>query len=72
MTVATQVMLELQSLPEEQQRQVLKYVERLKAEAKKPPVDPYGACADLRTDLPFEEFQKNRWEMWGDATEKEL
>jgi hypothetical protein len=26
---------------------------------------PYGCYADLRTNLSFEEFQKNRQEMWG-------
>jgi hypothetical protein len=71
MTITGQVITKLARLTDEQQRAVLEYVERLESNAKKPALDPYGACADLRTDLPFEEFQKNRQEMWGDATEKE-
>jgi hypothetical protein len=72
MTVATQVLTKLAALSEEQQRQVLAYVEQLETARKTPAGDPYGSCADLRTDLPYEEFQRNRGEMWGDASDKEL
>jgi hypothetical protein len=72
MTITGQIITKLTRLTDEQQRRVLEYVERLEGNATKPTVDPYGSCADLRTDLPFEEFQKNRQEMWGDATETEL
>jgi hypothetical protein len=72
MTITERVITKLARLTDEQQREVLEYVERLESQAKKPTIDPYGTSADLRTDLPFEEFQKNRQEMWGDATEQEL
>jgi hypothetical protein len=75
MSVAELVVQKLQQLPEEQQRQVLAFIEQLPVET--PPShrtirDPYGSCADLRSDLPLEEFQRNRGEMWGQATDKEL
>ncbi len=35
--------------------------------AEKHPVDPYGICADIRSDLSFDEFQKNRHELWGSS-----
>lgn len=72
MTVAEQVMLKLAALTEEQQRQVLGFIDKLEPRPKQPLADPYGTCADLRTDLPFEEFQKGRQEMWGHATDQEL
>jgi hypothetical protein len=72
MTTMGQLLAKLAQLTEEQQRQVLAYIEHLQGEATKPLFDPYGMCADLRTDLPFEEFKKNRQEMWGNATEMEL
>lgn len=71
MTTAVQLMSKLSRLTENQQRAVLEYVEKLAEETKTPPVNPYGSCADLRSDLPFEEFQKNRQAMWGQATDKE-
>ena len=72
MTVPEQVMSKLAALSDEQQRQVLEFIEKLEPRPKQPLFDPYGSCADLRTDLPFGEFQKNRQEMWGHATDKEL
>jgi len=72
MTIATQLMSKLSRLSEDQQRVVLEYVDNLAGDAKKPLVSPYGICADLRFDLPFEEFQKNRQEMWGTGTDEEL
>lgn len=72
MTTAMQVMRKLQALPEEQQRQVLEFIDQLEARPKQPLSDPYGVCTDLRTGLSFEEFRTNRQEMWGDATDKEL
>ncbi len=72
MTTPMQVVEKLQALSEEQQRCVLEFIEKLEQRPKQTLSDPYGVCADLRMDLPFEEFQKNRKEMWGDATDKEL
>jgi hypothetical protein len=72
MTTAVQLMSKLSRLTEDQQREVLAYVESLTDATKKPRVNPHGICADLRSDLPFHEFQKNRQEMWGNATDMEL
>ena len=72
MTTAVQLMSKLSRLTEAQQRDVLEYVEKLTEAAKQPLLNPYGSCADLRSDLAFEEFQKNRQEMWGQATDREL
>lgn len=35
-------------------------------------IDPYGICADIRSDLSFDEFQKNRQELWGNSTDEEI
>jgi hypothetical protein len=72
MTTGVRLMSKLSRLTEDQQRDVLEYVEKLTDAAKKPPLNPHGSCADLRSDLPFDEFQKNRQEMWGQATDREL
>lgn len=71
MTRATRVYLKLNTLSEQQQQEVLEFVENLPVTPKVPLIDPYGTCADLRTNLSFEEFKKNRQEMWGNATDKE-
>jgi hypothetical protein len=72
MTIATQVYLKLHRLSHEQQIQVLEFVENLEPTPKKPLVDFHGALADARADLSFEEFKKNRQEMWGESTDKDL
>jgi hypothetical protein len=73
MTTAIRLMSKLSRLTEDQQRDVLDYVEKLTTDdTKKPPLNPHGSCADLRSDLPFDEFQKNRQEMWGNATDVEF
>ena len=72
MTTAVRLMSKLSQLTEDQQRDVLDYVEKLTGGTKKPLLNPHGSCADLRSDLPFDEFQKNRQEMWGQATDREL
>lgn len=72
MGLAGLVVTKLSALSEEQQRQVLEFIDKLQPPCRQPLQDAYGSCADLRTDLPFEEFQKNRQEMWGDSTEQEI
>ncbi len=72
MSTALQLMTMVSRLSEDQQRDVLSYAEKLAGGHKTRPVDPHGICADLRCDLSFDEFQKNRQEMWGSATEKEI
>ena len=68
MTLPEIVLHKLRRIPEERQREVLAFVEKIEAECSdkgQPWHDPYGCCADLRTDLSLEEFQRNRQEMWG-------
>jgi hypothetical protein len=76
MTTAIRLMNQLACLTEDQQRNVLEYVEKMTAVSPKPPLNPYRSCADLRSDLSFDEFQQNRHDMWGadqllQATRKE-
>ena len=72
MTIGLSLMSKLSRLSEEQQRVVLEYVEKLGAGTAKGMLDPHGICADLRSDLSWDEFQRNRQEMWGAATDSEL
>ena len=65
MTITGQVLTKIALLTTEQQEDVLQYIEKLVGPAPKAKSDAYGVCADLRTDLPFEEFQRHRREMWG-------
>jgi cell division protein FtsX len=66
MTTAVRLMSKLSRLTEDQQRDVLEYVEKLPDVAKVSLLNPHGSCADLRSDLPFDEFQKNREEISGE------
>ncbi|MBI3469229.1 MAG: hypothetical protein HY000_40005 [Planctomycetes bacterium] len=72
MSMTEQIVTKLSALNEAQQREVLEFIATLECKPKAPLMDPYGMCSDLRTDMPFEEFQENRQEMWGQATNKEL
>lgn len=75
MTVAETVIQKILSLPEEKQRVVLEFIKELEhtlAAQRELLIDPYGTCADLRSDLSFEEFQQNRREMWGSSADKEV
>jgi hypothetical protein len=63
MTTATQVMLKLQSLPEEQQRQVLEFIERLPPAPPQPRLELYGLFKGF--DTTEEEIAEARREMWG-------
>jgi hypothetical protein len=75
MTLPEIILHKLRQFSEEHQREVLTYVEKIETEyssKERPWRDPYGSCADLRTDLSFEEFLKNRQEMWGRATHEEF
>jgi hypothetical protein len=72
MTTALQLISKLPRLSEDQQRDVLAYVEKLESASAKPKVNPQGICAGLRSDLPWDEFQRNRQEMWGEASTTEL
>ncbi len=65
MTTASQVMLKLQSLSEEQQRQVLEFVERLQPAKKPSLIDPRGMFAGY--DTTEEDIAEARREMWGNS-----
>ena len=60
MTTSVQIFSKLSRLNEDQQRDVLAYVDKLTVEITKLSVNLHGICADLRTDLSFDEFQQNR------------
>ena len=75
MTVTETLIRKIIDLPEECRWKVLTFVEHLELESsgkQQLPIDPYGLCADIRSDLSFEEFQKNRQEMWGGSTDTEV
>jgi hypothetical protein len=73
MNVEQQIMAIVQTLPLERQREVLAFTETLASKVEcTPRVSSYGSCADIRTDLSFEEFAQNRREMWGNATDTEM
>ncbi len=71
--VVQQITAKARALPLERQQEVLAFVEKLaSSEQHRPRLDSHGSCADIRTDLSFEEFAENRREMWGHATDTEL
>jgi hypothetical protein len=75
MTVTETVIRRFFDLSEEQRYKVLVFIEKLavqSANQSEPLKDPYGICADIRTDLSFEEFQQNRQTLWGQSTDEEL
>lgn len=63
MTTATRVYLKLNKLSEQQQREVLAFIEKLPPVPKKPLIDPYGMLAGY--DTTEEEIAEARREMWG-------
>lgn len=65
MTVATQVILKLQALPEEQQQQVLEFIEQLPPKPRPPLIDPRGMFAGY--DTTEEDIAEARREMWGNS-----
>lgn len=70
MTVATQVMLKLQTLPEVQQRQVLEFIEKMQPPPRPPLIDPYGMFAGH--DTTEEEIAEARREMWGNSPREDF
>jgi hypothetical protein len=64
MTTTMELMLKVQSLSEEQQRQVLDFINRLPAAQAQPPrLDLYGLFKGFNTTE--EEIAEARREMWG-------
>jgi hypothetical protein len=63
MTIATQVLMKLQALPEEQQRQVLEFIDRLPPAPAEPRKDLYGLWTGY--DTTADEIAEARREMWG-------
>jgi hypothetical protein len=65
MTIAMQVMLKLQALPEEQQRRVLEFIEKLPPAPPQPRVELRGLLKGY--DITDEEIAEARREMWGNS-----
>ena len=74
MTIAETVKEKVDALPVEKQQEVLAFTERIAENGQQPrPLhNPEGILAGLVPDLTLEDFQKNRREMWGTATDREL
>jgi len=75
MTVTETVIRRFFDLSEIQRYKVLVFIEKLAVQPANQPKhlkDPYGICADIRTDLSFDEFQQNRQTLWGQSTDGEL
>src|SRR5205823_1790555 len=62
MTIATQVLLKLQTLPEDQQRQVLEFIEQMSLRPSPPRTPLYGLFKGC--DTTEEEIAAARREMW--------
>jgi len=72
MTVTETLFRKILDLSEPQRQAVLVLVERLEhSTTRETWQDPYGCCADIRTDLSLEEFQQHRRELWGTSTAEE-
>lgn len=63
MTIATQLITKLQALPEEQQRQVLEFMQTLQPSKKERLIDPRGMFAGY--DTTEDDIAQARREMWG-------
>jgi hypothetical protein len=65
MTIAQHVFQKTLNLPEDQQRQVLAFVESLPQTSPRAPlVDPLGMFAGASSDLNLNDFQQARAETW--------
>jgi hypothetical protein len=65
MTTTMQIMLKLPGLSEEQQRQVLAYIDKLLPAPSPPRVELYGLLKGY--DITDEEIAEARREMWGNS-----
>ena len=70
MTVATQVMLKVQTLPGDQQRQVLEFIEHLPSEQPQPRTTLYGIFKGF--DTTEDEIAEARREMWGNSPREDF
>ena len=64
----------LRTMPPDDQREVLDFVEFLREKRKKrgPYPSLYGACAHLGIDITEEEFAEARREMWGNVPREDV
>ncbi len=69
MTVTETLIRKVFDLSESQQKKVLVFIEKLDDY---PANDPYGICVDIRTDLSFDDFKRNRQMIWGKSTDEEI
>ncbi len=63
MTLATKILLKVQGLPEEQQREVLRFIERLPVPPPPKRVSLYGLWRGR--DTSPDEIEEARQDMWG-------
>ena len=74
MTLAETIIKKVLELPADKQLKVLDVVSqleggsRLRGEYR----DAEGLLADMPSGLTFDDFQKNRQELWGNSTDEEL
>lgn len=65
MTTVTQIMLKVQTLPEDQQQQVLDFIDKLPPPPPQAHVPLHGLLAGY--DISDEEIAEARREMWGNS-----
>jgi hypothetical protein len=70
MTIAGQVWAKLSGLSEDQQRQVLEFIETMQPSPRPPLIDLYGMFAGH--DTTEEEIAEARFEMWGNFPREDI
>lgn len=65
MTTAMQIVLKVQTLPEDQLQQVLEFIDKLPPTPSPPRVELYGLLKGY--DITDEEIAEARREMWGNS-----
>lgn len=63
MSTTIELITRIARLTTDQQREVLDFVQSLQVSGRKPTLNLYGICADVASDLSFEDFQENRKEL---------
>ncbi|MCL2640480.1 MAG: hypothetical protein FWD53_06525 [Phycisphaerales bacterium] len=73
MTLAQTIIQKVLELPADKQLKVLDVVSQLEGrKSQREYRDAEGLLADVPSGLTFDDFQKNRQEMWGSSSDHEL